>query len=45
MTTLEFEAKKIEVEAKAERSVDIFTAACVLIVVFLVSFEFWRFAS
>lgn len=44
MTTLEIQAKQIEQDAKEERVVDVFSAACVLIVFFLVSFEFWRFA-
>jgi hypothetical protein len=43
MTSLEYKRKLIEQEAQAELEVDMISAACILIVLALVTFEFWRY--
>ena len=44
MTALDFKKRQIEKEARDEKQIDYFSAACCLIVIFLVAFEAWRFA-
>ena len=45
MTSLEAKTKLLQQEERDEKHIDYFSAACCLIVIFLVAFEAWRFAA